>query len=236
MKKEELKNQSKKSARNSKKEFGETVTPEISNQNSGEIKVVSKTKKLNKKVVLVLLTTTLVLGVAALIFTRYQGLVVAATVDNKIIFRWELDKKLTQRYATQTLDDLVTYKLIKNELMKQKVQVTDAEVNNKVKEIEGGLNGASLEDALKMQNMTVADLKEQIYLQLGIEKLLADKVVVTDDEVNEFVKTYSDSLQAQDEAGKKLEAAQNIRSQKLQSEVGTWVSGLREKAKVVKFL
>jgi len=54
-----------------------------------------------------------------------KGLIVAAIVNNKPIFRFNVDTVLVSRYGTQTLDNMITEQLIQDEAKRLHIAVTD---------------------------------------------------------------------------------------------------------------
>ena len=221
--------------------------------NSGNDAVGAKTEKLkeselksntgeghsNKKrsvTAVTLFTVVVALLASFYLGFKYKSLFVVAKVGKGFIYRWELEKKLNDRYAQTTLDELVNLKLIRDGISSKGIKVSEAEVNQRITEIEKSLQGTTLEEALKQQGMTLQRLKEQVYLQVGLEKALADKIAVTDEEINAFIKDNGSSLTATDDEGKKKEVMKILKDQKLQQEASGWITGLKAKSKVVRYI
>lgn len=177
-----------------------------------------------------------VIGLIAL-FLSNKGLLVAAVVDGKPIFRWQLTKVLTDRYGTQTLDSLISQTLVNQEAQKANVTVFDTEIQTKEAELVKSLGGnVSLDDVLKYQGMTKSDFEEQLRLQLLVEKLLGKDITITDADITAYIATNAAMLSATDEAGLRAEAKQAIFSQEINKKLQTWFSGIKEKAKILRFL
>ncbi len=181
----------------------------------------------------VLLSTAILL--AGFLAFKNKSLFVVAKVDNKFIFSWDLNSKLKERYGQATLDDIVALQLIKNEMVKQKINVSSAEIDSKVSDVRKSLGEVKLEDALKSQNMTMKALKEQLYVQVGVEKLLSSQIQISDEEVAKYITDYGSALSGTDDE-KKVEAKNALRDQKMQELVGTWLEQLKAKAKVTKYI
>jgi foldase protein PrsA len=162
---------------------------------------------------------------------------IAATINGSPITRIELNKQLLDRFGEQTLDQLITQKLVEAEIKKQKVVITSAEVDSRVQEIEKTLpQGMSLEEAVKMQGSTLEELRNQLALQMGVNKMLEDRVEVSDAEIDNFIKENSQILTATDAAAQKEEAKAAIKDQKLGELIQSWLEELKNNAKVTKFL
>jgi CRISPR/Cas system type I-B associated protein Csh2 (Cas7 group RAMP superfamily) len=95
----------------------------------------------------------------------------------------------------------------------------------------------SLDEALSLQNQSKNDLVEQIKIQKTVEKILADKIVVTDEEVKDYFQKNKDLF----EKGATLEeVSSEIKNQlaqsKLSSEYQAWISDLKAKASINYFV
>jgi len=82
--------------------------------------------------------------------------------------------------------------------------------------------------------MTRAALIEDIVMQKSAEKIVADKVVVTDDEISQYLKDNADYFPADSDPESFRETVrQQIYSSKLNQEIQTWVQGLQDEAKII---
>jgi len=100
-------------------------------------------------------------------------------------------QSIMPRMKTQIVEQFVTVTLLKEESAKQKITVTDKEVQVKLDDLAKGLPpGMTLEKALQAQNMTIADLRGQIRDDTMVRKLLdgtlPKEFEVTDKEVSAF--------------------------------------------------
>lgn len=161
---------------------------------------------------------------------------IAATVNSSPITNLELQIRLNQQFRTQTLNQLINEKIILNEAAKNKAIVTEAEVNKKISEIETSVGGAEGLDALlSQQGQTRQSIRQQIKLQLTIEKLYDKEATVSAEEVNQFVEQNSSQLRATDSAGQQKEAYDAIKNQKLSQIFSQKFQDLRQKAKITIF-
>ena len=177
-----------------------------------------------------------VLGLVA-IFVSNKGLLVAAVVNGKPIFRWQLNSVMTSRYGQQTLDSMVSQMLVDEEAKKAGISVTQTDIAKKESDLVASLGtGVSLDDVLQYQGMTKADFEDQIRLQLTVEKLLGKDITVTDADITSYIATNASTLTATDEAGLKEEARQAIFSQKLNDKLQTWFADVKAKASILRFL
>jgi hypothetical protein len=115
--------------------------------------------------------------------------------------------------------------------------VTDAELNQKVKEIEKSLNGQiSLADALSQQGMSMDEFRRQVSLQIMVEKLTADSVKVSDDDITKYIDQNKSLLTATDEASMRAEAKQNLIREKQSTAFQKIFDDLKKAAKIKNYL
>ena len=69
----------------------------------------------------------LAVGIIGLLLAN-KGLVVAGMVNGKPIFRWELNKTLVSRFGKQTLEGIISERLIADAAKKSGVVVTKEDV------------------------------------------------------------------------------------------------------------
>ena len=168
-----------------------------------------------------------------------KGLFIAAFVNGTPITRFALIKELEKQGGKRVLDSLVTRELILQEAKKKKVVVSSSEVDREIKKIEENTSkqGQNLDQLLTLQGMTRNDLKDQIRVQLTVEKLLASKTKVSDKEVDEFIQ--KNTPETEDETQKaptKDEAREQLRQQKLQMEAPALIEQLKKNAKISTFV
>lgn len=175
----------------------------------------------------------LVIAALALLVIYKKDWFVAATVNGSPITNLELQMKLNKQFRSQTLTQLINEKIILNEAIKKNAVASESEVNNKISEIEKSVGGAeSLNALLSQQGQTRDSIRQQVKLQLSIEKLYANEATVSAEEVNSFIEQNKDQLRATDSAGQEKEAFELIKSQKLSQLFSQKFQELKTKAKV----
>lgn len=178
----------------------------------------------------------LVVGLAAILYTN-KGLFLAAIVNGKPIYRWQLNQTLMSRFGSKTLDGMISEALINDEAKKAGVSVSQEEIDARTKSLVDSVGGGmSLDDLLAYQGMTRADFESQLRLQMLVEKLLGKDITVSDDEVTNYIATESATLTATDDAHMKEEAKQVILSQKINLKLQPWFADLKAKANIMRFL
>lgn len=212
----------------------ENITPEsdaVSDTNKTKGYINLKFKK--PKPMVVAIGVGVVLITAALFFAR--GFLVVATVNGSPISRLAVMRELEKQGGKQVLESLIDKNLIETELKKQKVAVSQEEIDGEIKKIEAQVTtqGGTLDQALAMQGMTREKLIEQITVQKKLEKLLANKIVSTDAEVEAYLKdskaTLPKDVTMEDF---RRQISDQLMQQKLQQEAQKWVSDLTASANI----
>ncbi len=209
-------------------------TPRVVSEPNDLALTVRKPKRL---VIVGMVAILLIIVLTGLFFAK--GFFVAAIVNGSPISRLSVIKDLEKQGGKQTLEGIITQKLIDNELAKQNITVTKEEVDEQIKQIEAQVTsqGGTLKDALAQQNMTDDKLREQITIQKKLEKLLADKVAVTDAEIDAYIKENKASppkdVKIEDY---RKQLSDQLKQQKFQTEAQKWVTDLKTNAKIKYFV
>ncbi len=174
-----------------------------------------------------------ILIIITVLFTK--GFFIAATVNGQTISRWAVIKELEKQGGKQALESMIEKRVIDAELSKIMVAVPSAEVDQEVKKIEEqvALQGGTLQDALAAQGLTEEKLRDQIVQQKKLEKLLGDKVTVSAQEVDAYMKESKivPPKEAKIEDFKK-QISEQLRQQKFQQAAQKWFSDLMAGAKI----
>jgi foldase protein PrsA len=204
------------------------VIPEMITKSS----VMSKFRQ--PKVFIGLIVVILTVGIFFL-----KGLFVAALVNGEPITRFTVLSELEKQGGKQALVSLVNQALILQEARKKNVQVTQAEIDAATKQIEDSLKsqGQSLDAALAAQGMARQDLVMQLKLRNLVEKLLADKIKVTDKEIADYITQNKDTFPAEmkeDEIKKSV--SEQLKQQKMGSASQAWLEELSKNSKINYFV
>jgi parvulin-like peptidyl-prolyl isomerase len=182
-------------------------------------------------VVIGILTVVLLLALAL-----SKGYILAAIVNNKPIFRSQLTQTLMSRFGKQTLEGMISEKLIAEEAQRSGVSITQEEIDKQEEEVLKSFGGkVTLDELLKFQGTTKSEFDGQIRLQLLVNKLLEKDVTVTDEEIASYKETNRALMVSSDEAGLKEEARNTLLEQKINEKIQPWFTELKNKAKIFKF-
>ena len=193
-----------------------------------------KSKLKQPKIILGLIVVVLVVAAFFL-----KGLFVAAMVNGEPISRISIINELEKQGGKQALSASINQALILQEERKKKVEVSQDELNAAVKEIEDNLKaqGQSLDSALEMQLMTREDLLAQLKIRNLVEKLLADKIKVTDKEIADYIEENKESIPAEmTEDEIKKSAKEQLKQEKLSNASQAWLEELTKNAKINHFV
>lgn len=172
-----------------------------------------------------------------LYFKSQPGMFLAATVNGKPILKSELNKRLTDRFGEQMLEALISEQLIVDEAQKRGISVTPEEIQAKITEIEGTLQGSmSLDESLKVQGITRGEFEKQIQIQLMIDKMFSGSASVSAEQIDQFITDQGDSLVATEPAAQRIEAEEQLRNNQLSQVFIEWFNQAKAEASVSKYL
>lgn len=184
------------------------------------------------------LAVLLAIIVVAVLLYNYKGLLVAATVNGQAISRMSVVKELERQGGKQTLNTMVTKMLIYQDAKKKNVSVSDTQLNQELKKIEGNVakQGQTLDQVLLSQGMTRDSLKEQILLQKLLEKLVTPKEI-TDKEIDDYIQANKASFPNNsnpDDVRKNV--INQLKQQKQSEQIQSYIQNLQRQAKITYFV
>lgn len=183
----------------------------------------------------IIIAVIIILG--ALLF-YCKSFFVAATIDGSPVSRFAVISELEKTSGKQVLDGIITKRLLSDAAKKQGVVITAEDLNAEITKIEDQVKaqGGTLDQMLTAQGMTRKDLNEQITLQKELEKLLADKLTVTDEEIAKFLLDNKVTVPKGEEAKYKDQVKEQLRGQKLNDSAKTYLDTLRADASIKYFV
>jgi len=167
-----------------------------------------------------------------------KGVFVAAVVNGVPISHYSLVKELEKQGGKDVLDSLVTEKLIYQEARRKNINVSQEEIDKEIAGIETQLKGQGmdLDTALSLQGQTRGDLQKNLEIKLIIEKILSDKLSVTDEEVKNYFDDNQSVYKGETLDSVKDEIVQTLKQQKLSSEYQNWIADIKKNSKLIYFL
>lgn len=198
------------------------------------MKKFHRTMKADKRVVAVA-----ILIVVLSILYSYRGLFIAATVNGNPISRLSVIRELEKKSGEQALEALVTKRLISAAAIKAGAVTDSADVDSEIKKITEQIEaqGGTLALALEQQGMTEAEFRDQIVLQKNLEKILGDKVVVTDEDVASYMaQTKAVTPKGVTDEDFKNQIREQLKGQKFNAEASQWVADAKATATINYFV
>lgn len=191
---------------------------------------------------ILLVKILLVIAIGAVVFLLVQknrSMIIAGTVNKAVVTRWELNAKMSEKYADQTFEEIVSEKLLNENLKKNNISVTSQEVQDELAKIKAQYGGEEQFQAAILQfGMTEAKAVQSIEQSIGLKKLIESmgEIVITDEMVSTYFTENKESY-----ADKKLEdVAAQIKDSLYQQEIYTksqeWYAQIRKDAKVNSYL
>lgn len=189
-------------------------------------------KSLAIKVIAVFL---LVIGFLYLLFTK--GYFISAFVNGSPIYHSSVVSELEKQAGQQVLDNLINEKIILQEAFNNEVTVPEEEIQTEVERIKQMVvsGGTDFDSFLLSQGITQETLEQNIFIRKLIEKLLADKVSVGDEEIAKYYeenKTVFGTATLEEVKG---DIEESLVSEKLQTEFSAWITEKRSSANIKVF-
>jgi len=189
--------------------------------------------KFSKKLLTVVFVLLLFLGLVY--FSR--RFLIAANVNGKSISRLSVLKKLEKQGGKKILETMITQVLIQQEAEKRKIIVSQKDTDTEMKKIEANVSsqGSTLDQALQTQGMTKNDLIEEIKVQLMLQKMAGNDIKISDKEIDDFINANKNQ-QGFDKEIPKEQVATQLKQQKLQQKMQSFITDLKAKAKINYFV
>lgn len=212
----------------------ESNTSVSAQQDAPSLSIEASKKRRAIKIALIIVLAGIIVG--GIFYLR--SMLVAAVVDGTPISRFSVIRQLEKQGGRGVLDSLIAENLIRQEAAKKGITISDDEVNQDIKAIEAGIvaQGGTLAAALAQRGLTEEDVWNNIRIQKMVEKLLADKVKVTQDDINKFIADNKVAIPKGQEAQIKVQVENQLRNQKLSQEAQLWIAALRAKASITQYV
>lgn len=140
----------------------------------------------------------LVVGIIAIIALGITGCAkeeVVAKVNDKEITKEELYDYMVSQNGAEALDSLISEKIVETEIEKEKIVVSDEEIQKSLDEMtEYYGSEEELNNAIKSFGYTMDDIKKNITTNLQLEKILEPYITITDEQVQAYFEANKESL------------------------------------------
>ncbi|WP_174734613.1 peptidylprolyl isomerase [Mesobacillus harenae] len=143
-------------------------------------------KNINKKILISLAGIVIILSasMASMAFSKEDAV---ASVEGEKINKDELYNLLVEQYGAAALDVLITEKIIGLEAKKEKVSVSDKEIEEELQTIKESYGGEeAFSAALEQNGASIENIESDIESYLTTEKLLKPRITITDEELKAY--------------------------------------------------
>lgn len=166
------------------------------------------------------------------LFWFNKSLFLAGNINGRWLTTPQFYNDLKKAAGERVFDTIVRETLIKQEAAKLGVTASNEDVDKKIQVIEKSLGSKeNLEKALAQNQTNVEELREQIAMQVLVEKILENQTKITDEEVDKYI---ADNKEATAKLSKE-EVRERVRSEKLDEKFGPWYQELESKAKIIRY-
>lgn len=146
------------------------------------------------KKTLVILAVLIVAAIAVFIFLSTRSEVVAK-VGSESLTKDDLYTFFVEQNGESALDTLITKNLINQEVKKENITVSSEEIDAELQELIDSYGGEeTFEQQLTASGLTQEDIKEDIEVNIQIEKLLEPQIEITDEEMQTYFDENKDSF------------------------------------------
>ncbi len=187
--------------------------------------------------------TNLLLIISILVFLAgfffLKNWFIVATVNYKPITRFTLDRALEKQLGKEILDMKINEMLIQQEGKRQKITISKAAIDEKIKEIEEQLDsqGQNLDNILATQGQTRKDLETELKNQILIEKLISKDIEITDEQIAEYFEENKESFPKDSNLKDNKEVIKKILlQQEFSIRFQPWLEELKQNAKINYFI
>ncbi len=211
----------------------ETVATQVVPEKTVSAHTVEKSNR-NLKLAVVILGCSLLLTMGI----YFKAVFVAATVNGSPVSRLSVIKELEKTAGKQTLDTLITKRLIEQEADAKGITASDEEVQVEVTKIEEQIKaqGSTLEAELATAGISMEQFRSEKALFVKLQKMLGDTVGVTDAEVAAFIAENSIEIPKGSETEIMNGVREQLKGDKSNTAVGELIAELKSAAKINYFV
>lgn len=165
-----------------------------------QVHIYGGEEKMQNKKFAISVIALIIIGVAVIFGAAFSKRDVVATVAGEKITKDELYNMLVEMNGAKALDSLITEKIVGMEAKKEKVSVSNKEIEEEFgayMEAYGGEEG--FKQALQQSGMTEKNIKNDIKQYLLIKKLIEPKLKVTEDEIKAYFDENKDKFDEEEQ-------------------------------------
>lgn len=126
--------------------------------------------------------------------------VVVAKVNNEVITKDDLYEILVKQNGEQLLNSLISEKIINIEAEKQKIEVSEEDIQKEIDKIAGNYGGEeAFNQAIQYYGYTLEDIKNDLAMNIKIKKLLEPSISISEEEMKNYFETNKETFNQEEE-------------------------------------
>lgn len=169
----------------------------------------------------------------------FKSAFVVAMVNGQPISRARFNQELEAQAGKQVMDSLVTETLVEQEASRRHITVSQSELDSQVSTIQKQLaqQGQTLDSALAARGMTRDEFMTQLRLQTLVQKMFANQIKVTPQQVSDYISKNKDSLPTgESQSQVQAQVKQQLEQQQLSQDAQSLIQKLQSQAHITYFI
>lgn len=125
---------------------------------------------------------------------------VVAKIDNNVITKDELYNVLVEQNGEQVLESLISEKVIELEAEKQKVEVSEEEIQKELDELKEAYGGEEVfNQAMTTYGYTLEALKDNITMNIKLKKLIEPTISISEEEISSYFEMNKETFSQEEQ-------------------------------------
>ncbi|CAK7026621.1 foldase [Tissierella sp. P1] len=157
----------------------------------------------NRKVYKYIMITAIMVLVISMVGCKNEKLVdeeIVAKVDGEAITKNELYDLMVEQYGTQALDSLIGEKIVNAELEKQKIEVSEEDIETELNKIKQYYESdQAFTEAMAYYGYTLDDIKKDVTMNIQIKRLLGPNITIGEEDISSYFEQNKTSFDQKEE-------------------------------------
>ncbi|MCQ4923641.1 peptidylprolyl isomerase [Tissierella carlieri] len=157
----------------------------------------------NRKVYKYIMITSIMVLVISMVGCKNEKLVdeeIVAKVDGEAITKNELYDLMVEQYGTQALDSLIGEKIVNAELEKQKIEVSEEDIETELNKIKQYYESdQAFTEAMAYYGYTLDDIKKDVTMNIQIKRLLGPNITIGEEDISSYFEQNKTSFDQKEE-------------------------------------
>jgi hypothetical protein len=164
-----------------------------------------------------------------------------ATVNGEKITKQQLYDQMLKSSGEDTLNSLISQKLVEMEIKKQNIAVSDDEIQTELQKYYDNYGGEEgFAAALAQYGYTQEEFRKEIVTELSVRKILEPQISITDDELKSYFEENKTMFTPEGGTADFEKSKDDVRDALMQSKLNdaysTWLDNLNQQYTVKNYL